>query len=71
MTRWFQRPLAVAITLGLFAQTLFCWRLTTPHTLVFDEVHYVPAARTLLEGIGHPYATGGTTWCPRSARCWR
>jgi dolichyl-phosphate-mannose--protein O-mannosyl transferase len=36
-----------AILLGLLAQALFSWRLTTPHKLVFDEVHYVRAARFL------------------------
>ena len=55
----FHRPVPALIALLLSAQMLFCWRLTTPHTLVFDEIHYVPAARTLLglEGpvnIEHP-----------------
>lgn len=54
-----RRPLPIAICLGILAQALFCWRLTSPHTLVFDEVHYVPAARTLLAlsqpvNIEHP-----------------
>lgn len=40
-----RRPLPVALILGLAAQILFCWRLTIPHKLVFDEIHYVPAAR--------------------------
>ncbi|MFN3434703.1 MAG: hypothetical protein ACK4ZY_09920, partial [Sphingomonas sp.] len=53
------RPLPAALLIGLVAQALFCWRLTTPHMLMFDEVHYVPAARTLasLSGpanIEHP-----------------
>ncbi len=53
------RPFPALIALLVTAQMLFCWRLTTPHKLVFDEVHYVPAARTLLglEGpvnIEHP-----------------
>ena len=47
------------MAIGLFAEALFAWRLTTPHQLVFDEVHYVPAARTLLSlarpaNIEHP-----------------
>ena len=59
MQRLASRPLPVALALGALAQALFAWRLTTPHTLVFDEVHYVPAARTLaaLSGpanIEHP-----------------
>ena len=45
--RALSRPLPVALLLGLAAQLLFSWRLTTPHKLVFDEVHYVPAARIL------------------------
>ncbi|WP_394664700.1 phospholipid carrier-dependent glycosyltransferase [uncultured Sphingomonas sp.] len=55
----FHRPVPALIALLVCAQLLFSWRLTTPHKLVFDEVHYVPAARTLLalEGpvnIEHP-----------------
>ncbi|MFM5947630.1 MAG: phospholipid carrier-dependent glycosyltransferase [Novosphingobium sp.] len=44
-------PLAwcLAIALGYFA--LVWWRLGIPHEIYFDEVHYVPAARKLLEGI--------------------
>ncbi|MFS0771829.1 phospholipid carrier-dependent glycosyltransferase [Sphingomonas sp. 1P08PE] len=54
-----RRPLPVALLIGAFAQALFAWRLTIPHILVFDEVHYVTAARKLLalEGptnIEHP-----------------
>jgi len=51
--RLFHRPLPAALGLGLIAQLLFSWRLTTPHTLVFDEVHYVPAAR-MLRDLGGP-----------------
>ncbi|MDR6147538.1 dolichyl-phosphate-mannose-protein mannosyltransferase [Sphingomonas sp. SORGH_AS870] len=55
----FSRPVPALLALLVAAQALFCWRLTTPHKLVFDEVHYVPAARALLalEGpvnIEHP-----------------
>lgn len=50
--RLFHRPLPAALGLGLVAQLLFSWRLTTPHTLVFDEVHYVPAARMLRDLAG-------------------
>ena len=46
------RPLPAALGIGLVAQLLFCWRLTTPHVLVFDEVHYVPAARMLRDLAG-------------------
>lgn len=41
------RPLPAALAIGALAQALFSWRLTIPHRLYFDEVHYVPAARTL------------------------
>jgi len=55
----FRHPAPALLALLIAAQALFCWRLTTPHTLVFDEVHYVPAARTLLAldgpvNIEHP-----------------
>ena len=40
-------PLPAALLLAAAAQALFLYRLTIPHTLVFDEVHYVPAARKL------------------------
>lgn len=47
------RPLPTAVLLGLVAQALFSWRLATPSTLMFDEVHYVPAARAIL-ALSHP-----------------
>ena len=54
--RWFSslssHPLSVAVLIGLAAEALFAWRVSTPHTLVFDEVHYVPAARRLLDLAG-------------------
>lgn len=55
----FSRPAPALLALLVITQTIFSWRLTTPHTLVFDEVHYVPAARTLLAlsgpvNIEHP-----------------
>ncbi|HVI99758.1 MAG TPA: glycosyltransferase family 39 protein [Sphingomonas sp.] len=42
------RPILVAALLGLLAEALFLFRVEVPHGLVFDEVHYVPAARTML-----------------------
>ena len=42
------RPLPLALMVGLASETLFVVRLAVPHKLVFDEVHYVVAARTLL-----------------------
>ena len=47
MTRALSRPWPAALAIGTLAQALFCWRLTTPGKLMFDEVHYVPAARVL------------------------
>jgi len=50
------RPFLVAILIGVAAECLFLWGLTIPHKLVFDEVHYVPAARVLLS-LAHPANT--------------
>ena len=41
------RPILAAIGIGIAAEVLFAFRLTTPHTLVFDEIHYVGAARVM------------------------
>ena len=41
------RPFLAAVALAVFAQALFLFRLAVPHKFVFDEVHYVPAARQL------------------------
>jgi dolichyl-phosphate-mannose--protein O-mannosyl transferase len=53
------RPIRAAAIIGLIAQTLFTLRLATPHKVMFDEIHYVPAARQLLHlsgpvNIEHP-----------------
>ncbi|MEO5866118.1 MAG: dolichyl-phosphate-mannose--protein mannosyltransferase, partial [Sphingomonas sp.] len=53
------RPRLVVAILGAIAQALFSIRAVVPHKLVFDEVHYVPAARQLLTlsgptNIEHP-----------------
>ena len=37
----------LALVIGVVAQALFLFRVGVPHSLVFDEVHYVPAARAL------------------------
>ncbi|WP_230772587.1 phospholipid carrier-dependent glycosyltransferase [Sphingomonas sp. Leaf4] len=42
------RPWTTALLIGIAAQALFLWGLGRPGKLSFDEVHYVPAARTLL-----------------------
>lgn len=43
-----RRPWLIPLGLAVLAQALFSWRLTTPHSVVFDEIHYVTAARSLL-----------------------
>ncbi|WP_375403698.1 glycosyltransferase family 39 protein [uncultured Sphingomonas sp.] len=50
------RPLPAAVLIGLVAQALFTIRLGTPSTLMFDEVHYVPAARAIM-ALSHPLNT--------------
>jgi dolichyl-phosphate-mannose-protein mannosyltransferase len=47
------RPLLVALILGVAAEILFVIRLGFPHKQMFDEVYYVPAARTLW-ALDHP-----------------
>ena len=54
--RALSRPLPMAVLIGLVAQALFAWRLGTPSKLMFDEVHYVPAARAIL-ALSHPLNT--------------
>ena len=46
------RPWRAATIIAVIAQLLFSYRLTSPHKVMFDEVHYVPAARTLLALAG-------------------
>lgn len=53
------RPLLVALLIGIAAQLLFSIHLDRPSRIQFDEVHYVPAAKALLalEGprnVEHP-----------------
>lgn len=38
-------------TIAVFFLALVWWRLAIPSQLYFDEIHYVPAARKLLEGV--------------------
>jgi dolichyl-phosphate-mannose-protein mannosyltransferase len=57
--RLLSRPLPLALLIGLVAQLVFAAGVTTPRILVFDEIHYVPAARILMElrgpwNIEHP-----------------
>ncbi|PVX29762.1 phospholipid carrier-dependent glycosyltransferase [Sphingomonas pokkalii] len=53
------RPWLVALLIGLAAQALFAFHLDRPGGIMFDEVHYVPAAKALIElsgprNIEHP-----------------
>lgn len=53
------RPYRAAALLAVLSQALFCFRLRTPSLPMFDEVHYVPAARALIalsgpRNIEHP-----------------
>jgi dolichyl-phosphate-mannose--protein O-mannosyl transferase len=53
------RPALLALLIGLGAEILFALHLDRPSRLMFDEVHYVPAARILLAldgptNIEHP-----------------
>lgn len=53
------RSWPVPLALAVVAQALFSFRLGIPSKLVFDEIHYVPAARLLLAldgpaNIEHP-----------------
>src|SRR3546814_12352191 len=61
------RPMLVAALLGFVAGTLSLIRVAVPHTLVFDEVHYVPAARTRSEerrGGKECVSTCRSRWAP-------
>ena len=54
-----RRPWAVGLLIFAACEALFLFRLAVPTKLVFDEVHYVPAARLLLlldgpANIEHP-----------------
>jgi dolichyl-phosphate-mannose-protein mannosyltransferase len=44
-----RRPRLAALLLGLATFALFALHLGRPGTIVFDEVHYVPAARAMLD----------------------
>lgn len=49
MPAFLTRPLPVAVLIGLVAQALFSYRLGIPSKPMFDEIHYLPAARALLD----------------------
>lgn len=53
------RPWILALLIGLAAQALFTVHLDRPTRIMFDEVHYVPAARAILDlegprNVEHP-----------------
>lgn len=48
-----QRPVLLALLIGIAALLLFGIGLDRPSKLTFDEVHYVPAARELI-ALSHP-----------------
>ena len=56
MPAFLRRPVPLALLLAAVAQALFAWRLAMPPKLVFDEIHYVPAAR-MLWSLGGPMNT--------------
>ncbi|MGI4732796.1 MAG: phospholipid carrier-dependent glycosyltransferase [Janthinobacterium lividum] len=54
-----RRPIPIVLLFFVVAEALFAFRVQVPHRLVFDETHYVPAARALLamqgpSNIEHP-----------------
>jgi len=46
-----QDPADRCAVLAVFFLTLVWWRLGVPSQIYFDEVHYVPAARKLIDGV--------------------
>jgi len=53
------RPWIVALLIGLAAQALFTLHIDRPSKIMFDEVHYVPAAHAILDldgprNVEHP-----------------
>lgn len=52
---WMERftPLQMALLLAAVAELLFAWHLGQPNKMMFDETHYVPAARIVF-GLEHP-----------------
>ncbi|RVU03858.1 phospholipid carrier-dependent glycosyltransferase [Novosphingobium umbonatum] len=46
-----QDPLRLQILLTLGFALLVFWHLATPAKLFFDEIHYIPAARAMLQGL--------------------
>jgi dolichyl-phosphate-mannose--protein O-mannosyl transferase len=48
------RDLMIAAAFGLCALLLFLWRITDPGKLDFDETHYVPSARLLIDFASLP-----------------
>ena len=49
-------PLGITLAICAVFLVAVLWRLTIPSQLYFDEIHYVPAARILLDLAGWPNA---------------
>lgn len=54
-----RKPWTAGLLLAILAEAIFLVRLSVPHMPVFDEVHYLPAARAMLDlsrpmNIEHP-----------------
>lgn len=73
-------PAAWCAAIVLFYLALVWWRLGIPHEIYFDEVHYVKAARKLLDGVRanpeHPMfaktvLAGAIRWLGDSPQVWR
>ncbi|WP_238560117.1 phospholipid carrier-dependent glycosyltransferase [Sphingomonas sp. Mn802worker] len=47
-----KRPMLVGALIALLSELIFLIRLAVPNKLVFDEVHYVPAARAMRDLAG-------------------
>lgn len=52
------RQAAPALLITAAAAFLYLWRLTSPHTMIFDENFYVPDACLYLHGPGAPCGIG-------------
>lgn len=48
-----QRPVLLALLIGIATLLLFAIGIDRPSKLTFDEVHYIPATRTLID-LSHP-----------------
>lgn len=51
VTLFTRKNVLTASVVGFFSWLLFWWNIDTPLKLNFDENHYIPAAKALLEGL--------------------